>query len=70
MGYAGILTSEMFGLRGIFDASTKELLRDRRTLIEIEIRSFTDKRKLAELDPKIENLGFSTNHWDADYQEF
>ena len=70
MGYAGILTSDMFGLRGTLDNPTEDLLRDRRTLIEKEQLSQTDQKKLKELDQKIEKLGFTTAHWDKDYQEY
>lgn len=70
MGYAGILTSDMFGLRGTLDNPTEDLLRDRRELIEKEELSQEDYRKLKELDKKIKNLGFTTAHWDKDYQEF
>lgn len=70
MGYAGILTSDMFGLRGTLDNSTEDLLRDRRALIEKDHLNEVDQEKLRELDQKIENLGFTTAHWDKNYQEF
>ena len=70
MGYAGILTSEMFGLRGTLDAPTEELLRTRRTLLEKAELTDSEKEKLMRLDESIENLGFTTAHWDSDYREF
>ena len=70
MGYAGILTSDMFGLRGTLDNPTENLLRDRRALIEKEKLNQAEQNKLKELDQRIEELGFSTTHWDNDYQEF
>ncbi len=70
MGYAGILTSDMFGLRGTLDNPTENLLRDRRALIEKEELNQTEQDQLRVLDEEIEVLGFSTTHWDGEYQEF
>ena len=70
MGYAGILTSDMFGLRGTLDRPTEEMLRRRRRLFEKNELSEGERRELVELDREIEKLGFTTSHWDRDYQEF
>ena len=70
MGYAGILTSDMFGLRGTLDNPREDLLRDRRKLIEKDQLNQAEQDKLKELDQMIEYLGFSTAHWDNDYREF
>lgn len=70
MGYAGILTSDMFGLGSTLDEYTTNLLRDRRAILEKEVLSESDKKRLAELNKKIEELGFSTAHWDEDYREY
>jgi predicted ATPase len=70
MGYAGILTSDMFGLRSTLDNPTEELLRKRREFIEKQTLSDEEKIELKSLDQKIEKLGFTTTHWDKDYQEY
>ena len=70
MGYAGILTSDMFGLRSTLDNATEDLLRRRRELIEKTELSEVDKARLRKLDQEIEALGFTTSHWDHDYQEY
>lgn len=70
MGYSGILTSDMFGLRSTLDNSTEDLLRKRRELIEKEQLSNEESARLKQLDEKIEALGFTTVHWDHDYQEY
>lgn len=70
MGYGGILTSDMFGLRSTLDNPTEDLLRERRTLIEKDSSDEETVARLKELDSKIEALGFTTSHWDADYQEY
>jgi len=70
LGYAGILTSDMFGLRSTLDTPTENLLRKRREIIEKDELNDEDKMMLKELDKKIDELGFSTAHWDSDYQEY
>lgn len=70
MGYSGILTSDMFGLRSTLDNPTEDLLRDRRALIELDQLSDKQRQDLRLLDKKIEALGFTTVHWDKDYQEY
>ena len=70
MGYSSILTSDMFGLRSTLDNPTENLLRKRRELIEKEQLSIEESASLKELDGEIESLGFTTVHWDHDYQEY
>lgn len=70
MGYAGILTSDMFGLGSTLDEYTSNLLRERRSILEKEILSDVDKQNLAKLNKDIDDLGFSTAHWDEDYREY
>ncbi|WP_186388782.1 AAA family ATPase [Stappia sp. TSB10P1A] len=70
MGYAGILTSDMFGLYTTLDAPTEELIRQRRTLAEKTELDEAEKVRLRELDQELAILGFSSRHWDGDYQEY
>lgn len=70
MGYAGILTSDMFGLRSTLDNPTEELLRKRRAILEKGPLSTAEKESLNSLDEKIDSLGFSTAHWDNDYKDY
>ncbi len=70
MGYAGILTSDMFGLQSTLDRPTEELIRARRTLLEKDSLDDGDRSRLAQIDKEIESLGFTTAHWDSDYQEY
>lgn len=67
MGYGGILTSDMFGLRTTLDNSTERLLRLRRRFTEKSELSPIQSGRLAKIDKAIENLGFTTAHWDEDY---
>ncbi len=70
MGYAGILTSDMFGLGSTLDEYTTDLLRERRAIIEKKALDATDEKNLAKLNQTIEKLGFSTAHWDEDYRQY
>ncbi|MDP1667355.1 MAG: AAA family ATPase [Methylobacter sp.] len=70
MGYGGILTSDMFGLRSTLDNPTEDLLRERRSLVELDQLTAEQRQELKSLDAKIESLGFTTAHWDKDYQEY
>lgn len=70
MGYAGILTSDMFGLYTTLDAPTEELIRQRRSLAEKSELDEAEKVRLRELDRELAILGFSSRHWDGDYQEY
>lgn len=70
MGYAGILTSDMFGLRSTLDNPTENLLRERRSLIEKDELNPQELKKLKKLDVEIASLGFTISHWDRDYQDY
>jgi ABC-type multidrug transport system ATPase subunit len=70
MGYGGILTSDMFGLRSTLDNPTEDLLIERRDLIELDQLNQTQRNRLNEIDTEVESLGFTTSHWDKDYQEY
>jgi len=70
MGYAGILTSDMFGLYTTLDAPTEDLIRQRRALAEKRELNAPDRARLRNLDQELATLGFSSRHWDGDYQEY
>ncbi|NLD91290.1 MAG: AAA family ATPase [Fibrobacter sp.] len=70
MGYAGILTSDMFGLRGTLDEPTEDLLREKRDLLEKPKLSKEDVDRMHIVDEKLVGLRFTTTHWDSDYQEY
>lgn len=70
MGYAGILTSDMFGLRTTLDNSTERLLRLKRRFVEKESLTEIQRGRLNKVDAAIERLGFTTSHWDKDYEEY
>jgi len=70
MGFAGILTSDMFGLTSTLDHYSESLLRQRRDLIEKGDLTQEEHRSLEKLDKEIQELGFTTSHWDHDYEEY
>ena len=70
MGYGGILTSDMFGLLSTLDKKTERLLRLRRRFTEMDSLSTIKKGRLKKIDAAIESLGFTTAHWDRNYQEY
>lgn len=70
MGYAGILTSDMFGLNSTLDTPTQDLIRERRYLVSLEKLNTDQIDRLKELNEMFENSGFSTEHKDAEYSEY
>lgn len=70
MGYGGILTSDMFGLRTTLDNSTERLLRLRRRFTEKTELSPIQAGRLKKIDKAIEGLGFTTAHWDEEYARY
>lgn len=70
MGYGGILTSDMFGLRTTLDNSTERLLRLRRRFTEKLELSPIQAGRLKKIDRSIEGLGFTTAHWDEEYAQY
>lgn len=70
LGYAGILTSDMFGLQTTLDNSTERLLRLRRRFTEKDKLTTIQAKRLSRIDKKIESLGFTTAHWDEEYAQY
>lgn len=70
MGYAGILTSDMFGLQTTLDYPTESLIRERQSLTEKQNLTADDTKRLAVVDRELSSLGFSVSHWDGEYSDF
>uniref|UniRef100_A0A2A4YZN5 Chromosome segregation protein SMC n=1 Tax=OCS116 cluster bacterium TaxID=2030921 RepID=A0A2A4YZN5_9PROT len=70
MGYAGILTSDMFGLNSTLDTPTQDLIRERRSLALLKKLNDDQLNRLKELNEMLENSGFSTENKDAEYSEY
>jgi ABC-type multidrug transport system ATPase subunit len=71
MGYAGVITSEMFGLDSALDSHTQKLLEEKRQLAAKD-GPLTDEEKiqLGELNEKLEKYGFRYEIRDPVYTEF
>lgn len=70
MGVAGILTSELFGLRSSLDLPTQRLLDEQRVLAAKEQLTPEERHHLGDLTDKLDRLGFNTAEDDPDYAVF
>lgn len=73
LGVAGILTSELFGLPTILDEETMKELEEKRrlqVLFKEDKLSEEQKKKLIDLEDKLEKYGFSKYQRDPVYQKF
>ena len=70
MGVAGILTSELFGLRSALDLPTQHLLDEQRVLAAKEELTRSERGRLSELTDYLDDLGFATSEDDPLYAAF
>lgn len=70
MGFTGILTSEMFGLKSDLDNETLGLLDQHAELAGKERLTTGEKKKLREMTDEVEHLGFKSTSSDPYYRSF
>lgn len=71
MGYAAIVTSDMFGLPAAIDRSTLELLEKKRELtIKEDPLTDEERNELADVNEKLEGYGFGYETRDPIYTEY
>lgn len=70
MGVAGLLTSELYGLRSQLDSETLGLLDQKRDLATKESLTAEEKRALKDLNDKLDGLGFSRVSRDPLYKPY
>ncbi len=70
MGVAGILTSELFGLRSALDLPTQQLLDEQRVLAAKEQLTQQQRHRLGELTEQLDRLGFMSMEEDPLYAAF
>jgi len=70
MGYAGVVTSEMFDLNAAVDTTTQSLLETQRTLSAKSRLTKTEKDELLEATNKLEDFGFHYQMRDPVYTEY
>jgi predicted ATPase len=58
MGYAGVITSEMFGLSAALDTYTQALLQSKRSISSKQILNDEDKQELRKVTEELEAYGF------------
>lgn len=70
MGYAGVITSEMFGLNAAVDTTTQTLLEIQRVLSVKSQLNESEKSELEDATSKLETLGFRYQMRDPVYTEY
>lgn len=73
MGFAGILTSDMFGLSSSLDLDTTKALYDRNILLALKQRqelTIEESEQLDKLSEKLEGMGFQRTFRDPMYSAF
>jgi ABC-type multidrug transport system ATPase subunit len=70
MGVNGILTSDMFDMATTLDQHTSKVIENRRKLLEKNILTDAEVRRLSELNDSLDRLGYSYTHPDEDYRQF
>ena len=70
MGYAAIVTSDMFGIASSLDQPTQELLEAQRAYAAIENLSTDQQRELDSINAQLDKLGFRFFHPDDEYSRY
>jgi hypothetical protein len=70
MGYAAIVTSDMFGIASSLDQPTQLLLETQRAFASKEVLSKDELCELDEINLKLERLGFRFFHPDDEYSRY
>jgi len=70
MGYAAIVTSDMFGITSSLDQPTQELLEAQRAFAAKEKLSLDEQRELDGLNAQLDRLGFRFFHPDDEYSRY
>ncbi|MGZ8131754.1 AAA family ATPase [Bordetella bronchiseptica] len=70
MGYAAIVTSDMFGITSSLDQPTQELLEAQRAFAAKEKLSLDEQRELDGINAQLDRLGFRFFHPDDEYSRY
>jgi predicted ATPase len=70
MGYAAIVTSDMFGIASSLDKSTQLLLEEQRAFAAKERLSTAEQRELDRINSELDRLGFRFFHPDDEYSRY
>lgn len=70
MGYASIITSDMFGIASTLDRDTQTLLEKQRELGSREELTENEEKDLGEVNKELERFGFRFEHPDDEYKRY
>lgn len=70
MGYAAIVTSDMFGIASSLDQPTQELLEAQRSFAAKERLTSDEQRELDDINAQLDRLGFRFFHPDDEYSRY
>lgn len=70
MGYAAIITSDMFGIASTLDQPTQELLEQQRAFAAKEHLAESDQEALDAINAKLDRLGFRFFHPDDEFSRY
>lgn len=70
MGYAAIVTSDMFGIASSLDQPTQELLETQRAFAAKERLTTDEQRELDSINAQLDRLGFRFFHPDDEYSRY
>lgn len=70
MGYAAIVTSDMFGIASTLDQPTQLLLETQRAYAAKETLSINEQQELDSINGKLDRLGFRFFHPDDEYSRY
>ncbi|MGV6476492.1 AAA family ATPase [Azotobacter vinelandii] len=70
MGYAAIVTSDMFGIASSLDQPTQELLEAQRAYAAKELLTPDEQRELDRINAQLDRLGFRFFHPDDEYSRY
>ncbi|WP_336033137.1 AAA family ATPase [Acinetobacter bereziniae] len=70
MGYAAIVTSDMFGIASTLDEPTQLLLEEQRAFAAKDILSQAEQYQLDSINAKLDRLGFRFFHPDDEYSRY
>ncbi len=70
MGYASIITSDMFGIASTLDRDTQTLLEKQRELGSREKLTQNEEKDLGEVNKELERFGFRFEHPDDEYKRY
>jgi predicted ATPase len=70
MGYASIITSDMFGIASTLDRDTQALLEKQRELGSREELTENEEKNLGEVNKELERFGFRFEHPDDEYKRY